>query len=107
MNEFDTCKPVIDEPANFGKYGSLRLRYLKESKPTLYQALLREHKLNRHLNETDRLAQAMRNQLVQQLAQNEQIGESVKVSNPLLWVAKMNAFKIIAEEIIFQDLLYQ
>lgn len=43
MNEFDFSVLTAGEPAQFGKYGSLRLRYLKENKPTLYQALLQGH----------------------------------------------------------------
>lgn len=53
MNEFDFSVLTAGEPAQFGKYGSLRLRYLKENKPTLYQALLQGHLLNAHLNEID------------------------------------------------------
>ena len=49
MNEFDFDILTAGEPAQFGKYGSLRLRYLKENKPTLYQALLQGHLLNAHL----------------------------------------------------------
>lgn len=45
MNEFDFSVLTAGEPAQFGKYGSLRLRYLKENKPTLYQALLQGHML--------------------------------------------------------------
>lgn len=32
MNEFDFSVLTAGEPAQFGKYGSLRLRYLKENK---------------------------------------------------------------------------
>lgn len=46
MNEFDFSVLTAGEPAQFGKYGSLRLRYLKENKPTLYQALLQGHMLS-------------------------------------------------------------
>lgn len=65
MNEFDFSVLTAGEPAQFGKYGSLRLRYLKENKPTLYQALLQGHLLNAHLNEIDRQAHEMMEQIVQ------------------------------------------
>ena len=32
MNKFDFSVLTAGEPAQFGKYGSLRLRYLKENK---------------------------------------------------------------------------
>ena len=40
MNGFDFDILTAGESAQFGKHGSLRLRYLKENKPTQYQALL-------------------------------------------------------------------
>ena len=106
MNEFDFDILTAGEPAQFGKYGSLRLRYLKENKPTLYQALLQGHLLNAHLNEIDRQANEMVEQIVQQLICSKQFDESVKLSNSILWVQKMNSFKSIAEEAVMRDLIY-
>lgn len=100
MNEFDFSVLTAGKPAQFGKYGSLRLRYLKENKPTLYHALLQGHLLNAHLNEIDQQAHEVVEQIAQQLIRSEQFDESVKLSNPILWVQKMNSFKDIAEETI-------
>ena len=88
MNEFDFSVLTAGEPAQFGKYGSLRLRYLKENKPTLYQALLQWNLLNTHLNEIDRQAHEMVEQIAQQLIRSEQFDESVKPSNLILWVQR-------------------
>ena len=106
MNEFDFNALTAGEPAQFGKYGSLRLRHPKENKPTLYQALLQWNLLNAHLNELDRQAHEMVEQIVQQLIHSAQFDESVKLSNPILWVQKMNSFKDIAEEAVMRDLIY-
>ena len=106
MNAFDFNALTSGEPARFGKYGSLRLRYLKENKPTLYQALLQGNLLNAHLNEIDRQAHEMLEQIVQQLIHSDQFDESIKLSNPILWVQKMNSFKAIAEETVIHDLVY-
>ena len=106
MNEFDFDILTAGEPAQFGKYGSLQLRYLKENKPTLYQALLQGHLLNAHLNEIDQQAHEVVEQIAQQLIRSEQFDESVKLSNPILWVQKMNSFKDIAEETVMRDLIY-
>lgn len=105
MNGFD-FNALTFEPAQFGKYGSLRLRYLKENKPALYHALLQGNLLNAHLNEIDRQAHEMVEQTVQQLIRNERFDESVKLSNPFLWVQKLNSFKNIAEETVMRDLIY-
>ena len=106
MNEFNFCALTAGEPAQFGKYGSLRLRYLKENKPALYQALLQGNLLNAHLNEIDRQAHEMVTQIIQQLIHSEQLDESVKLSNPILWVQKMTFFKDFAEEAVMRDLIY-
>ena len=106
MNEFDFNALTASEPAQFGKYGSLRLRYLKENKPALYQTLLQGNLLNIHLNEIDQQAHEMVEQIAQQLIRSEQFDESVKLSNPILWVQKMNSFKDIAEETVMRDLIY-
>lgn len=106
MNEFDFDVLTAGESAQFGKYGSLRLRYLKENKPTLYQSLLQGNLLNAHLNEIDRQAHEVVEQIAQQLIRSEQFDESVKLSNPFLLVQKMNSFKNIAEETVMRDLIY-
>lgn len=93
MNKFDFNALTAAEPGQFGKYGSLRLRYLKENKPALYHVLLQGNLLNAHLNEIDRQTHEMVEQIVQQLIHSEQFDESAKLSNPFLWVQKMNSFK--------------
>ena len=106
MNEFDFNALTAGKPAQFGKYGSLRLRYLKENKPALYQTLLQRNLLNAHLNEIDLQAHEMVEQAVQQLIHSDQFDKSVKHSNPILWVQKMNSFRDIAEETVMRDLIY-
>ena len=71
-----------------------------------YQALLQGNLLNAHLNEIDRQAHEMVEQIVQQLIRSEQFDESLNLSNPILWVQKMNSFKNIAEETVTHDLIY-
>lgn len=47
------------EEASFGRYGRLRLKYLKEHRKVLYINLLTSSELTRHLNEIDRQAREM------------------------------------------------
>lgn len=72
----------------------------------IFQSLLQGNLLNAHLNEIDRQAHEMVEQIVQQLIHAEHFDESVKLSNPILWVQKMNSFKDIAEESVMHDLIY-
>ena len=48
-----------DEEAHYGKYGMLRKTYLKEHRKAYYQMLIRQGKLNKHLNKVDREAKHM------------------------------------------------
>ena len=106
MNEFDFSVLTAGEPAQFGKYGSLRLRYLKENKPTLYQALLQGHLLNAHLNEIDQQTHEVVVQIAQQLIRSDHFDSSPQVSTPILGEQQMNSVKDIAEETIMRDLIY-
>ena len=89
-----------------GKYGRLRLRYLKENKKAEYTVLLMENKLQEHLMEIDTTANARFELLMKQFAKNENITEELKATNQMEWVGKMNAIKNAVEEIIFKELIY-
>ena len=47
------------EEASFGRYGRLRLKYLKEHRRVLYINLLTSGELTQHLNEADQQAREM------------------------------------------------
>lgn len=47
------------EEASFGRYGRLRLKYLKEHRRALYINLLTSGELTQHLNEADQQAREM------------------------------------------------
>ena len=48
----DVYKRQEEEP-HYGKYGRMRLRYLKEHHKMLYNTLLLDGELVKHLNEVD------------------------------------------------------
>ena len=70
------------ERFNIGKYGLIKLEYLKKNKRGLYTELLMKDKLNEYLY------------------------ERLKQNNQILWVGKMNNIKNIAEEIVLKELIY-
>ena len=49
--------PVEEEP-HYGKYGRMRMNYIKEHRPGLYTELLFDGKLVSHLNDIDDTARA-------------------------------------------------
>lgn len=89
-----------------GKYGKLRLRYLKEHKKAEYTLLLMDNKLQKHLMEIDKIANERFDLLMKQFAQKENITEELKAKDQLKWVGLMNNIKHSAEEIILKELIY-
>lgn len=99
---------VISNTKNFelGKYGKMRLNYLKTQRKAEYSILIMEDKLSEHLEEIDKIATNRYNLLMKQFAEQENITEELKSTNQLEWVGKMNSIKNRVEEIIFNELIY-
>ncbi|MDE6456016.1 MAG: TnpV protein [Dysosmobacter sp.] len=89
-----------------GIWGQRRRRYLKEHCQALYTALLLSGKLNNHLSEVDKQAEAMFSQLVKQMAEQEGITEQFKAENQMKWVGQMNSVRNQVEEIIYNQLIF-
>lgn len=86
------------ERFNIGKYGLLRLNYIKKYKLGLYFDLLVNDKLNEYLHNIDTTVMEMVQKLIKELAEKENITEELKSSNQMLWIDKMNNIKNIAEK---------
>lgn len=107
----DYYLPNLVAPENMknfklGKYGKLRLRYLKEHKNAEYIILLMDNKLQKHLLEVDKIANERFELLMKQYAEKENITEELKAKDQLKWVGLMNNIKHSAEEIILKELIY-
>ena len=94
------------ERFNIGKYGLLRLNYMKKEKLGLYFDLLVNDKLNEYLHNIDTTVMEKVQKLIKELAEKENITEELKSSNQMLWIGKMNNIKDIAEEIILKEYIY-
>ena len=90
-----------------GKYGLLHRDYIKQHKRGSYTTLLTEGRLNAHLHEIDVQANEMVEAIVANLARERGIGEELKVSAALKWVAEMNNIKASAEEIVLREVIFQ
>ncbi len=91
---------------NIGKYGRLRLNYLKEHKRGLYTELMISGKLSNHLANTDEEATKRVSDIINKLATAEGINENLKQANQIEWVQAMNNIKNRAEEIVFNEIIY-
>ena len=91
---------------NIGKYGLLRLNYIKKYKLGLYFDLLVNDKLNEYLYNIDTTVMEKVQKLIKELVEKENITEELKSSNQMLWVCKMNNIRNIVEEIVLKEYIY-
>lgn len=84
----------------------LRHSYLRKHREGLYTGMLMEGTLNAHLEEVDREANRMLEQLTTQMALEQGVTEELKARDQMLWVQRMNNIRQAAEEIIYSQLIY-
>ena len=90
-----------------GKYGHLRNNYIKEHQRCLYTELMLKGTLTDHLIDIDKAATARVNNIINKLAKAENVNENLKSREQLAWVQAMNNIKNRAEEIVFNELIYE
>ena len=95
------------EQYNIGKYGLLKLEYIKKYKLGLYFDLLINDTLNEYLHDIDTTVMEKMQKLIKELAEKENISEELKQDNQMLWISKMNNIKNIVEEIILKEYIYE
>lgn len=103
--------PMITVPKQekiiIGKYGRARLNYIKKYKKELYTELMITGTLTKHLAEIDKMANQRVNEIINELAKNENIPIHYDGKmEQLEWVNLMNNYKHCAEEIIYSELIY-
>ena len=89
-----------------GKYGNLRLEYLKNHKKAEYIILFMNKTLRKHIVEVDKQAKTRFEMLMIQMLEKNPIDENLKNTDPLKWTGLMNNYKCAVEEIIFEELIY-
>ena len=97
---------IPPESPKVGKYGMLRHSYLRKHREGLYTGMLMKGNLNAHLEELDREANRMLEQLTTQMAQEQGVTEELKEKAPMQWVGLMNNIRSQAEETILNELIY-
>lgn len=91
-----------EETVTYGRFGRMRLKYLKEHRRATYINLKTSGQLTHHLNEIDREANEMLRLLIEQMAQAQGITEQLKAEDQMAWVGAMNNIRSTAEEILLQ-----
>ena len=104
----DYLLPNIEVPESpqIGIWGQRRLQYLRTNKRMLYTTMLMGDTLKAHLEEIDKSAEEMFDQLTVQLKQQEGVTEELKSNNQMEWVQKMNNIRNRVTEIVCKELIY-
>ena len=90
-----------------GKYGLIKLSYIKEHKKCFYQSLLMKNELTKHLLSVSNECEERFKILMDNYIKNdEKLSEKSKENNQLKWVKLMNNYRNSAEEIILKELIY-
>ena len=104
----DYLLPDIEVPESpqIGIWGQRRLQYLRTNQRVLYTTMLMSDTLKAHLEEVDKSAEEMFNQLTVQQKVQEGVTEELKASNQLEWVQRMNNIRNCVSEIVYKELIY-
>ena len=89
-----------------GVWGQRHLRYIKQHKRVFYANLLTSCKLNSYLADVDEQAENLFCRLVKELAEKENVTETLKAENQMLWVQCMNSIRNRATEVVNANLIY-
>ena len=83
-----------------GKYGRMRMNYLKEHRSGLYTVML--------LNGTliDEAANRRLEQMIPEMKKEAGVTENLKTDDPMKWTGMMNTIQGQAEEIVLNELIY-
>ena len=104
----DYLLPDVDVPEDpaVGFWGMQRRKYLLEHQLALYTALFLGSKLADHLQEIDRSATQMFDQLLDQLKTRNGVTEQLKATDQMKWVRRMNAVRHEVAEIVAKELIH-
>ena len=98
-------KEIYKSDYQIGKYGHLRLEYLKNHKKAEYTIMFMEGTLRKHIVDTDIQAKERYEILIKQMLEKNPIDENLKDTDPLKWTGLMNNYKHSVEEIILHELI--
>ena len=93
------------EQRPIGRWGRMNKAYLEAEHPGLYDRMILNGTLDRHLADAEERAQAMLEQLTRRMAMQEGITESLKAVDQMEWIRRMNSIRSRAEEIVRDQII--
>jgi len=88
-----------------GRWGRMHRAYLEAEHPGLYERLILNGTLDRHLADAEERAKSMLERLIGQMARQEGITEGLKALDQMEWVQRMNSIRSRAEEIVREEVI--
>ncbi len=101
----DLAVPGNEKPS-IGVWGQRHLRYIREHHRGLYVGLQLSGKLDSYLAGIDQEAEDMFLRLVNQMARQEGVTESLKTADQMAWIGRMNNIRNRAIEIVNAELIF-
>lgn len=88
-----------------GRYGRMRLEFIKYERQELYTQLLFSAGLEEYLADIDMRVKELIWELTRQIAQRQGITEELKAHDQMAWVGAINTIKAQAEEIAIYEII--
>lgn len=95
-----------EETRPIGKWGRMHKDYLKEYHPIRFNNLVLSGNLWTYLADLNQQAQQRMDTLIAQMQSADGITEALKAADPIGWTQRMNNITARAEEIIWEELIY-
>ena len=99
---------VLSQSGNqpIGKYGRMRMKYLKEQRSIIYHQQILSGKLSSHLVEIDQTCQERLDRMIPEMKKAENVTEALKAADQMEWVRRVNNIHNRVEEILLDELIY-
>lgn len=88
-----------------GRWGRMHRAYLEAEHPGLYEQLILNGTMDRHLADAEERAKSMLERLIGQMVCQEGITEDLKAADQMKWVQRMNSIRNRAEEIVRDEVI--
>ena len=105
VGDYQLPNLILNQPRKpLGKYGRMRLSFLRQQHPALYNTMLLNGSLYPHLMEVEQTAESRMQQTMAQLLKQNPAPD--KEQNQMAWVQHMNSLKAQTEELVLTELIY-
>ena len=104
----DYLLPDVELPEEkpIGVWRQRHYHHLRKTNLVFFSQLTISGKMNNYIADIDRQAEEMFSQVVKELAERDGITETLKATDQMEWVRRMNAIREQATEIVNNELIY-